>query len=132
MDPHHRVAMDPEPMLDKYDVVFFGRLSSFEFSDDTTQIAEFEVLDVYKGPGMSLATIHNLLTTSCSRTFEVPSTNYYVFAMIDPDSGNYTISGFASFVPESVAEEREMQLAKPHNKSLKADAVNGTLCGIAL
>lgn len=100
--------MEPERFLEESDIVFFGSLDSEEIDDEAMeQVATFTVIKSYKGNISGKITIINKLSSSCSRAFQAPKSAFYVYAKATEQRAIYQISGFASFVPLSNAQEYE-------------------------
>ncbi|NIB41722.1 hypothetical protein HBA55_19105 [Pseudomaricurvus alkylphenolicus] len=111
IDPWYRVANNYENFLENADVVFLGKLDTYEMESELKQIATFIIIKGFKGDlkfGEKIV-VKNHHNTSCSRQFHPPGAAFYVFAN-NVDSGSYIIDGYATFVPMSVALETNMGL----------------------
>ena len=111
IDPWYRVAKDYERFFEEADVVFLGKLDSYEKSGKYDQLADFTVVKSFKGVmnfGESV-TVKNRHNSSCSRLFHPVNSAFYVFAKMSEADG-LIINGYATFVPMSVALETDMGL----------------------
>lgn len=109
-DPSSTIALEPKQFLEKYEIVFFGKIVSFEEVGEGHQIVTFEVQKSFKGPPEDYFMVENKITSTCSGWIDERISHYYVFG---DDSGSpkvIQISNFSSFVPAPMAKEYGMQL----------------------
>ncbi|MBB5213293.1 hypothetical protein [Microbulbifer hydrolyticus] len=109
-DPSSTIAVEPKRFLEKYEIVFFGKIVSFEEVGENHQIITFEVQKSFKGPSEDYFMVENKITSTCSDWIDENISHYYVFGN---DSGSpkvIQISDFASFVPAPMAKEYGMEL----------------------
>ena len=112
IDPLSRTAQDPKRSFENTDLVFLGKIIAFDDFTNIKQVVTFSIDKTFKGPELSSVTIDNMMGNSCSRAFIEKGTSYYVFAVLNKGTGNYTIEKLASFVPIKLAEEHGMSLNK--------------------
>ena len=110
VDPRTRTAIDPEWYYEKADLVFLGKIISFDDLLEWKQIVSSSIDKTFKGPELNSVTITNMLNSSCSSAFTGKGSSYYVFAKLDTGSGNYVIERHATFVPVKIAEAHDMNL----------------------
>ena len=120
-EPWYDITSKPVERMNYADIVFYGKLIEFNDFTDYEQIVTFEVLDTYKGPELKAVTITNYLNSSCSRVITSKGSAYYIYATLDEHRSIYVMDGGATFVPDTIAKEKELRkkLETAHNKSLK-------------
>ena len=132
-EPAYDIAHNPERVYEKSDIVFFGQITRLEESEYIgtksripfpQQIVEFSIEKIFKGPTVETAKVVNKFHTTCSRKF-YKEARYYVFANHGENEGEFIIDGYASFVPEAVAVEKNMILNPAHNNTLKEGTPQG-------
>lgn len=100
--------MYSDQLLEKSDVMFFGRLDSEVFDEKTsTQTAVFTVIKSYKGDVAGEVVVSNKLVSSCSRAFQVLQSAFYVFAIKGKGPNVYALPRSATFIPLGNAIEYE-------------------------
>ncbi|BFM13527.1 hypothetical protein R50072_36800 [Simiduia litorea] len=108
ISPFKRTALYSDQLLEKSDVMFFGRLNSEVFDESTsTQTAVFTVIKSYKGDVAGEVVVSNKLVSSCSRAFQVLQSAFYVFAIKGERPNTYALPRSATFIPLGNAIEYE-------------------------
>ena len=108
VSPFFQSAAQPNKYADKSNAVFFGRLCKTENLSENIQIAEFQVLESYKGELNTRIRITNKIESDCSMAFGNAGTNYYVFGNLDDAGKEIIMDGFPRFFPEHYANKTNM------------------------
>ena len=105
ISPLYQIVTEPQRYIEKSNAIFFAKLIKLDNTNKRSQMAEFQVLEIYKGKPDSKIMIINKIETNCSRTFSTVGTNYYIFGNTQAAQDEIVMHGFPGFVPENYAIE---------------------------
>ncbi len=108
ISPFYQITSDPNKYAEKSNVIFLGKVVEIEKSTFSLQIVELDVLDVIKGNPAKKIRIVNQLENNCSIAFGEENSRYYVFGNLENNQREIIMTGFPSFVPETIAENAGM------------------------
>ena len=120
-DPQINTARQYKWHLDNSELVFFGKIASFDDIKGFEQTVTFIIHKTYKGPEYQTVTIINKLHSSCSAMFINKGSNYYVFSNFSKKDGYYIIKKGASFFTQDIAEKFNLGSSISHNKKINKD-----------
>ena len=108
ISPFYQIVTDPEKYIKKSNAVFFGQLIGISDTGDSTQVAEFKVIEIFKGKLNTKIRIVNEIKTNCSSKFSSIGSHYYVFGNLTNNDSEIIMDGFPGFVAESYANKMNL------------------------
>ena len=114
IDPFVTTSRYADFLMEKSDIVFFGKLTALETSSNGAQQATFEVIKHIAGKNNEFHTIvvKNEHMTTCFRPFTTIGSAYYIFGSKSGSGNSYMVSSSAhnGFLPLEWVVENDWSL----------------------